>query len=704
MSKSTVCLCMIVKNESHIIQETLESVYKYIDYYVINDTGSTDNTKELIKNFFDSKGISGEIIDHEFRTCKCHGKKYKKYKWFHFGWNRSYAIEKCMGKSDYILMMDADDLIIGNLGINRILTADVYNFKLNHGSVYYRPQLFKNDPKYGWKSVGGIHEYLHASKYKTITENLEGDYIFQARTMGARSHDPNKYKNDAEFLECLLREEPKNERYVFYCAQSKYDSGDYNAAIKYYSMRIKMGGFAEEVYYSYYKIGMCKKMLGKPFSEIEQAFSRCYNYRPVRFEPLYEIIFMYRSKDMFKEAFEYVDKALKVQYPSNDILFVSKDIYDYKLYDEVALTLYYCGKYNLARDLWHKIIEEKLYPNDVHDRMISNLNFAKANIKTKSNVCVYVGSMDISQIGECVNMLNNTSGLHKSCDIYIFGDCVDKQRYGGFDIDNMDQFESFYTKNDIDTIIMYNTLDFFMNYHYKINKIYLWFSSLMLNNIVQMPNKGKFLLKNLMTNIDGILVGSEWHKKIVSEMYDIGVSRFYVVNNNSDNDVQTATHKFIIPYYKNIGIDYSNIINNFDKYITAKFNDAELYIYNYNGSELYGQHENIHILCEPYSKKLNDADYWLYPSTISNFEYNYPIHETNKLLYKTICITSYESSINQNISNKDICIEESFNSDQYWIQLQNKLIGMHNNPALKQKMVFVSKPSDTSEKFYDLIK
>ena len=51
-SKSyTICLNMIVKNESHIITKTLENLTRYVDFdaYYISDTGSTDNTKELIK-------------------------------------------------------------------------------------------------------------------------------------------------------------------------------------------------------------------------------------------------------------------------------------------------------------------------------------------------------------------------------------------------------------------------------------------------------------------------------------------------------------------------------------------------------------------------------------------------------------------------------------------------------------------------------
>lgn len=61
--KKTICLNMIVKNESAIIRDTLENIIAHVplDYYVISDTGSDDNTAEIIKQFFDEKGIQGEI-------------------------------------------------------------------------------------------------------------------------------------------------------------------------------------------------------------------------------------------------------------------------------------------------------------------------------------------------------------------------------------------------------------------------------------------------------------------------------------------------------------------------------------------------------------------------------------------------------------------------------------------------------------------
>ncbi len=53
MPKSTICLNMIVKNEEHIIQKTLNNIYNNIkiDYWVICDTGSDDETCSLIIDF-----------------------------------------------------------------------------------------------------------------------------------------------------------------------------------------------------------------------------------------------------------------------------------------------------------------------------------------------------------------------------------------------------------------------------------------------------------------------------------------------------------------------------------------------------------------------------------------------------------------------------------------------------------------------------
>src|SRR5882672_6874869 len=58
----------IVKNESARIERMLSSVVQFIDSWVIIDTGSTDDTKQKIMDFFTTHKVQGEIIDGEFMT------------------------------------------------------------------------------------------------------------------------------------------------------------------------------------------------------------------------------------------------------------------------------------------------------------------------------------------------------------------------------------------------------------------------------------------------------------------------------------------------------------------------------------------------------------------------------------------------------------------------------------------------------------
>ena len=111
----TLCLNMIVKDESHIIEETLENICQHfkIDYWVISDTGSSDQTVQIIEQFFANKGVQGEFV-HE--------------PWQNFSHNRNMALNACLGKSDYILFFDADDSVQGNLDLPH-LEKDAYFFQ-----------------------------------------------------------------------------------------------------------------------------------------------------------------------------------------------------------------------------------------------------------------------------------------------------------------------------------------------------------------------------------------------------------------------------------------------------------------------------------------------------------------------------------------------------------------------------------------------
>ena len=103
----TLCLNMIVKNESKVILRALKSVINIIDCFVICDTGSTDNTIDIIKEFFKGSNVSGILKTSSF---------------IDFEQSRNEALGLCSNFGDYILLMDADMVLkIGTFDKNKLI-------------------------------------------------------------------------------------------------------------------------------------------------------------------------------------------------------------------------------------------------------------------------------------------------------------------------------------------------------------------------------------------------------------------------------------------------------------------------------------------------------------------------------------------------------------------------------------------------------
>ena len=100
MKKPTICLATVCKNEEECIERLLESVHKFIDYWVIVDTGSTDGTCEIIEEYFRKKGIPGELHHDE---------------WVSMGHNKTKMMARAKDKTDYLIHVDADDYMVGQV-------------------------------------------------------------------------------------------------------------------------------------------------------------------------------------------------------------------------------------------------------------------------------------------------------------------------------------------------------------------------------------------------------------------------------------------------------------------------------------------------------------------------------------------------------------------------------------------------------------
>jgi hypothetical protein len=214
---------MIVKNESKIIKRMFDSVINVIDTYCICDTGSTDNTVEIITNYFKEKNIDGKIVHEEFKN---------------FCYNRNFALDSANGMSDYILLLDADMILeIGDFNKCNLITFDEYN--ILQGSEYYHyynKRIIKNNGLY--KYYGVTHEYITCSK-PASTLNLNKDVLF-INDIGDGGSKQNKFLRDIELLKQGIIDEPNNSRYYFYLGNSYFDSNQNVDAINSYKQLINI--------------------------------------------------------------------------------------------------------------------------------------------------------------------------------------------------------------------------------------------------------------------------------------------------------------------------------------------------------------------------------------------------------------------------------------------------------------------------------
>ncbi|WML91937.1 glycosyltransferase [Thiothrix lacustris] len=359
--KPSICLSMIVKNESEIITRCLDSIKDLIDYWVISDTGSTDGTQQIITDYFKQHNIPGLLIENE---------------WKNFAHNRNLALEQALGRDGYILIMDADDYLSKSEEFRfHKLTADSYGLKMQRNGIeYYNERLIR--ASLPWKWHGVLHEYLSTPTTYSRT-NLSGDYVIQSTTEGARSQNPNKYKNDIKVLEEALREEPDNTRYQFYLAQSYRDDHNFEQASLQYQKRADMGGWPEEVYYSLLEVAKNRYLLGHDHLEVINAFLIAHTYRPQRLEALHEAIKICRINGHYHLGLQLGWPAKDTSLP-NDILFVEKSIYEWRFTDELSICAAYTNKHKEAAKMMKRLLNSPKTPAEEKSRLEANLRFAQS--------------------------------------------------------------------------------------------------------------------------------------------------------------------------------------------------------------------------------------------------------------------------------------------------------------------------------------
>jgi beta-1,4-mannosyl-glycoprotein beta-1,4-N-acetylglucosaminyltransferase len=352
---ATICLNMIVKNESHIIEKTLQNLCDKMQfsYWVISDTGSTDDTPMIITEFFKKKNIPGELNHDE---------------WKNFAHNRTLALDQAYNKTDLLLVFDADDELHGDFVAPTEVKYDQYHLKFGdpNGTNYTRVLMINNRKKFKYLSV--IHEFISCCEPNCRDTIIDGNYYVVSGRSGSRNKNPNKYLDDAKVLEAahkeaLLENDPLHLRYAFYCGNSYKDCGRYEDAIKWYKTTLAQNNWGQEKYMSCFYMYECYGKLDQQqnaFYYLVEAFK----YDDQRVECLHPLLVHYCCNGMYNVAYNYY-RIVKNFYENKYINTTLND----KLFLDV-------GKYNFHVPYYMILIADKVQEYQTVIRMYEII-FAK---------------------------------------------------------------------------------------------------------------------------------------------------------------------------------------------------------------------------------------------------------------------------------------------------------------------------------------
>jgi len=589
---------MIVKNESKIIERLLNSALKIISGCIITDTGSTDNTKEIIKNFCEKNNLYCEIKDEEFIN-------------FEYARNKSLEhAQKSTMDFDYIILLDADHQLIvyDNFKFDD-LTEPVYN--LNQGTEsfsYSNVRLIKKNiyAKY----IGCTHEYLSHNCHTGFLDTL---FINDIGDGGSKS---DKFVRDIKLLTEGIKNEPDNSRYYFYLGNSYKDNQQYLEAIQPYEKVIELNGWYQEKYYSCYKLFECYSKIGN----IEKGLTYLilsYKFDNERSECIYELVKHYCIEELDLMAIKFYE-LIKDRY-ENSILTTK---FENKLFVDINVAYFYLPYYVIISGIkiqdwdtvafmfeiiftkkqkgisewWisnlmfnYQFIIDKLNDNfyllydsyidflyennynvDIYDKFKNKINIKSYKInkninksekfKKSKKILFYVGySLPEYRWNKTLSLTTPMGGSEKalsylidlfpkSYEIYVCGDIVEEH------IDNIhfvgfNKMKDLLEKNSFHTIIMSRYIEFLLDYKFNCYKLFIWAHDTILRSLFKNDNINT-IVSNCNNKLDGCICLTQWHKSIYTDLYPSLKDKIYVINNgipieNFPNPVEKIKNTFI---------------------------------------------------------------------------------------------------------------------------------------------------------------
>lgn len=330
MTRSTICLAMMVHNEAGLLPRVFENVgHRLNSAVIIVHPEYDDDSAEVATKLCEQYGLRHKVLsqDHPQPISGARSR------------NEVFDLAYEFGE-DYTLWLDPDDPLIGTIPDE--LIAPIYTVETRATGVHWIVEhlVSKDCPDVRWH--GDIHEVLRRNGHECVL--LEDCFIDRKKSGGGTERMESF---DLPLLLAAVEKDPTDLHSWGYLAQTYRDLGKLPEAVAAYNHRAQLGGAPQSTFWARFQVA---EITGHP-----DDYLIAWNSRPERVEPLHRLAALYNAKEQYNVGLAFAMLGLQLP-PTDDAMFVERWCEEYGLLGEMAVAQYHLGNAETAVRAWEYIL------------------------------------------------------------------------------------------------------------------------------------------------------------------------------------------------------------------------------------------------------------------------------------------------------------------------------------------------------------